>query len=258
MDRERRGIGGVTTAFLDHGIGEPLVALHGIPTSSALFIGLIPYLKGFRVLAPDLLGQGETHTPRAGRVDYSAYQAHLKAFLDEVPPPSFNLLVHDLGGVLGLSWALDNPDRVRCLTILSTTVIPSWRVGLFQAVNLICGRRGLRRALPLTLKGRHSLDPEILRLWAEPWTRRRCLRGMDHFGREHLREIRQRLPGLRKPVLLIWGQEDNIFPVHHARDLERRVPGARLVTIPGCGHWSPLDAPEEVAGQVREFCGVVS
>ena len=95
VDRKSRVIASVTTAFVDHGSGEPLVALHGIPTSSALFVGLIPYLGGFRVLAPDLLGQGETQTPNVGKLGFAAYRGHLQAFLDEAKQFELFACQHD-------------------------------------------------------------------------------------------------------------------------------------------------------------------
>jgi len=100
---------GITTCYLDAGSGEPLVALHGIPTSSALFEPLVPFLKGYRLIAPDLLGQGDTDVPGTGPLGYAAYARHLRTFLEAVPPPTFHLLVHDLGGILGLEWACDHP-----------------------------------------------------------------------------------------------------------------------------------------------------
>src|SRR5512143_2934063 len=93
--RQRRfcHAGGVRTAYLDTGSGDAVVAIHGVPTSSEMFEPLIPALDGFRVISPDLLGQGETETP-SGPLGYAQYVAHLDAFLDAVAPPRFDLVVH--------------------------------------------------------------------------------------------------------------------------------------------------------------------
>src|SRR3989304_1475975 len=121
LDRKNVLVGAVRTAYIDHGSGETIVALHGIPTSSRLFEPLAPLIPGFRLLAPDLLGQGKTAVPPRGRLGHAEYRRHLAMFLNLLAPPEFHLMVHDFGGVLGLEWAADHPDRVKTLTVLSTT-----------------------------------------------------------------------------------------------------------------------------------------
>lgn len=246
-------LNGVTTTYLDVGQGDTLVALHGIPTSSLLLAPLLPHLTNFRVIAPDLLGQGHTATPSTGPLDYAAYATHLCAFLEAVPPHQFHLLLHDLGGILGLEWAAEHVERVKSMTILSTTMTESFRVGrALYAANLILGQRVLRWGMRFTLK-RAQLETALLDEWVTPWSRRRILRGTDHFATHHLQRIRSKVEQLRVPVLIMWGKQDTIFPLPHASGLVRMFPNARLCTIERCGHWSPLDAPEEVAQYVLEF-----
>jgi pimeloyl-ACP methyl ester carboxylesterase len=76
---------------------------------------------------------------------------------------------------------------------------------------------------------------------------------LDLFAPAHLRRLRSKLRKLHAPVLLIWGGEDHIFPLSCARSIVERLPQSKLVTIPRCGHWAPLDATEEVARFVVDF-----
>lgn len=253
INRERVSIDGVSTAFLDAGRGATIVALHGVPTSSALFEPLLPHLGGYRLLAPDLLGQGGTESPANGPLDYAAYHAHLDAFLATVAPREFCLLVHDLGGVLGLEWAADHPERVRSLIVLSTTVTWSLRVEVLFGANLLFGRPLVRLAMPAALKRPRALAPSLVETWAAPWTRRRALQGLDLFARAHLTRLRAKLARLDLPSLLIWGENDDVFPLSSARAIAGRLSQSTLVTIPRCGHWSTLDAPEEVARHINDF-----
>jgi len=246
-------IGGLSTAYLDVGRGETIVALHGIPTSSALFEPLLPFLTEYRVIAPDLLGQGGTESLTTGALGHAAYAEHLSEFLELVPPPTFHLLVHDLGGVLGLEWASDHSERVKSVVILSTTVTWSWRVSLICAGNLLFGQTLLRYGMQTALKRGMALAPALVENWIQPWSRRRILRGVDHFASAHLRRLRSKLSCLRLPALVIWGEQDDIFPLAHAARIIKALPQARLVTLARCGHWSPLDAPEEVAQHMIEF-----
>jgi pimeloyl-ACP methyl ester carboxylesterase len=253
IDRKQASVAGVSTTFLDVGSGSTIVALHGVPTSSVLYEPLIPGLSGYRLVAPDLLGQGDTETPITGPLSYAAYKNHLDAFLAAIPPGDFWLLVHDLGGILGLEWAADHPERVRGIVVLSTTVTWSLRVHLIQAANLLCGRSILPFGMRWTLKSSRQIDQSTTRKWTQPWTRRRLVRGLDLFGATHLDRLRAKLGNIRAPVLLIWGVDDDIFPMWHANRITRRIPHATLVTVPRCGHWSTLDAPEQVASHMVDF-----
>ena len=247
-------LNGVATAYLDVGHGETIVALHGIPTSSLLFAPPLPHLNNYRLLAPDLLGQGQTTTPPTGPLDYSAYAKHLRRFMDAVPPQQFHFLLHDLGGVLGLEWATENVERLKSLILLSTTITESFRVGkVLYAANLIFGQSLLRWGMSFTLKRSQDLDATLREEWVKPWSRRRLLRGTDHFAGHHLRRIQASLHHIQVPVLVVWGEQDDIFPLRHATSIIQALPQAKLCTIQPCGHWSVLDAPEEIAQCVVKF-----
>jgi haloalkane dehalogenase len=246
----------IATAYLDMGRGETIVALHGIPTSSLLFAPLLPHLSNYRLIAPDLLGQGQTETPPTGQLDFSAYADHLRAFMRVVPPEHFHLLIHDLGGILGLDWATEYMERPTSLTILSTTLTGSVRAGkLLYAANLVFGRSLLQWGMQATLKRHRQLNAALLEEWARPWSRRRILRGTDHFAGHHLERIRSQLDRVRVPAVVIWGEQDDIFPLRHLSSIIRALPQATMHTIQRCGHWSPLDAPDEIAQIVVESFG---
>ena len=256
MPRRFTHVGGVRTAYLDAGSGEPIVAIHGVPTSSELFEPLLPALGEFRVMAPDLLGQGETETP-PGLLGYAQYAAHLAAFLDAVAPPRFDLVVHDLGGLLGLDWAGCHPDRVRRLVVLSTTVTATVRWAALWAaiygIELVGGAAAVRHTMVRIAKRPGAIPCDLAERWARPWTRRRVLRGLDLLAPWRLRGVAERLAAVRAPALVVWGTRDDVFPPSHAEPLLEALPGAELKLAPGAGHWSMLDAPEVVGDYLATF-----
>jgi len=249
--------GGVRTAYLDSGAGEPIVALHGIPTSSELFEPLLPWLDGFRLVAPDLLGQGETEVPRRGRLGHAEYAAHLAAFLDTVAPPTFHLMVHDFGGVLGLPWAAAHPERLRTLLVLSTTASFTLRWWVLcrwmWAAELLGGAKAIRRAIVQTLRRPGSVPAALVDRWARPWTRQRVLRGRDHFARRHLHPVTAALGRIDVPALVLWGKLDRVFPPRYGRRIAKRLPRGVSDTVAGAGHWMPIDRPEATGEAISTF-----
>jgi pimeloyl-ACP methyl ester carboxylesterase len=256
MPRQFVTAAGVRTAYLDEGTGDPVVALHGVPTSSELFEPLLPWLAGRRVIAPDLLGLGATDTP-SGSLGYERYAAHLAAFLDAVAPRRFDLVVHDLGGVLGLDWAGRNPERVRRLVVLSTTVTATVRWAalwsLIFGIELVGGSGAVAATIVRLARRPGAVPPDLATRWAQPWTRRRVVRGLDLVAPWRLAGIADRLASVRAPTLIVWGTRDSVFPVATARTLQHLLPDARVRLVPGAGHWSMLDAPEAVGHHIGTF-----
>jgi haloalkane dehalogenase len=209
------------------------------------------------VIAPDLLGQGATEVPR-GRLGYSRYAAHLAAFLDEVPPPRFDLVVHDLGGPLGLGWAVRHPERVRRLVILSTTITAKARWAALMAASfaatLAGGPAAVRRVIQLLARRPGAIPPDTAERWGRPWTRTRVLRSLDHVSPAPLVGLAAGMNALRAtPELLVWGERDEVFPPRYAEPFLAALPGAELRLVPRAGHWSMMDAPEVVGGHVAAF-----
>jgi haloalkane dehalogenase len=108
------------------GEGDPIVFLHGNPTSSYLWRNIIPHVRGLgRCIAPDLVGMGGSgpSPDRAYRfVDHARY---LDAWFDALDlRQDVTLVLHDWGSALGFHWARRNPDRVRAIAYMESIVLP--------------------------------------------------------------------------------------------------------------------------------------
>jgi haloalkane dehalogenase len=115
--------GGVKTFVREQGNGDPVLCVHGVPVSSFLYRKVLPALasRGLRAIAYDLPGLGLSDKPRSG-FDYTwtGLGAHGSALVDVLGLQSFHLIVHDIGGPVGLEIAHAFPDRILSLTILNT------------------------------------------------------------------------------------------------------------------------------------------
>jgi haloalkane dehalogenase len=113
-------------AYVDTGNGEPVVFLHGNPTSSYLWRNIIPHVEPLaRALAPDLIGMGESGKSGDGSYRFVDHARYLDAWFDAVVPnEKVILVVHDWGSALGFHWARRHPDRVEGIVYMEAIVMP--------------------------------------------------------------------------------------------------------------------------------------
>ena len=126
-------VNGKRLAYVDEGEGDPIVLLHGNPTSSYLWRNVIPELEGSgRVIVPDLIGQGDSEKlPREEGPDRYRFEVaydYLKGLLDALDVTErVTLVLHDWGSGLGFHWASQHGDRVRAIAYMEAIVRPvSW------------------------------------------------------------------------------------------------------------------------------------
>ncbi|HVF18892.1 MAG TPA: alpha/beta fold hydrolase [Mycobacteriales bacterium] len=267
---------GVRTAYLEAGPddGLPVVALHGLGATNASLLPTVWDLAAdHRVLAPDLPGHGASAAPLA-RYDAAFFSRWLTSFLDDRGIDRAVLLGNSLGGRVALEVALDAPDRVAGLALLSPAV--AFR-RLRQFVPLVRLLRPEAAALPLPMT-RGMAQRSLQRMFSRPdrltpqsyeaaagefvrvyrsrahrvafFSAMRSIYLDDAFGTEG---FWTRLPGLVPPALFVWGDRDRLVPAGFARHVVASVPHATSVVLPDCGHVPQFERPEQTHALVREF-----
>ncbi|MCL1588349.1 MAG: haloalkane dehalogenase [Actinomycetia bacterium] len=129
MTKHSIEIGGLTMAYEEVGEGDPIVFLHGNPTSSYLWRNIIPHLAdSYRCIAPDLIGMGDSDKlPDSGPDSYTfvEHRGYLDALLDSLDlGDRVALVIHDWGSGLGFDWANRNRDRVAGIAYMEAIVQP--------------------------------------------------------------------------------------------------------------------------------------
>ncbi len=129
MLKQRAEVMGRTMAYVDVGSGDPLVFLHGNPTSSFLWRDVIAELcDRYRCVAPDLIGMGDSDpvpNPGPDSYRYVEHRQYLDALLDQLDlGDRVTLVLHDWGGGLGFDWAYRNAERVAGIAYMETIVCP--------------------------------------------------------------------------------------------------------------------------------------
>jgi pimeloyl-ACP methyl ester carboxylesterase len=267
-------IHGARQAVVDEGDGdEVLLLIHGMAGSAHTWRDVLPALaKKYRVIAPDLLGHGQSSKPRT---DYSlgAFAVGLRDLLDELGVQSATVVGHSLGGGVAMQFVYQHPDYCRRLALISSGGLGpdvGWILRLLAAP-------GAELIMPVIAPGPVLRAGNAVRSWlssaglrsprgAEIWnayssfadrdTREAFLRTLrsvvDYRGqsvsalnRLNLRE------GL--PVLAIWGDRDDIIPVDHAYAALNARPDCRLEILPGVGHFAQVEQPAAVIDLIDEF-----
>ena len=138
-EKTRRMILGSEMAYVDTGpdgaAGRTVVFLHGNPTSSYLWRNIIPYAEGgARVIAPDLIGMGDSDQPEIAYT-YGDHAAHLHGLLDALDLSEVVLVLHDWGSALGFDWAEQNRDRVAGIAFMEAMLPPVMPFASFEAMG---------------------------------------------------------------------------------------------------------------------------
>jgi len=251
--------------------GQPVVFLHGIPTSPRLWRHVLSRLEAapdVRALAWEMVGYG-TSIPAGRDRDISvARQAeYLVAWMDAVGIDSAVLVGHDLGGGVAQIAAVRHPERVRGLVLMNAIAYDSWPIPSVIALQKLAP---LLERLPdaavwpimamLMTRGHDDLSRarESLRLHWQPYADAR-----DGAGRALARQVRSlrtqdtlavadALPRLDLPAALVWGAADRFQQVGYGYRLAHDL-GARLERIEGGKHFVPEDHPDRVAAAIRSL-----
>ncbi len=260
---------GLRLHYLAAGEGEPIVLLHGWPTSSLLWRNVMPTLaESHRVIALDLPGFGLSDKPLDVSYSFRYFDRVLEDAFDALDIETTGLAVHDLGGPVGLYWACQHPERLRRLAILNTLVYPefSWAVVLFIAAcrlplirSFMASPRGLRFAMRLGVADRQRLSDEAVAGVQAPFAsheaRRALLKAGGNLSPKGFREIAAKLPSLEVPVRIVYGERDRILPdvAKTMRRIQNDLPQAEVTALADCGHFLQEERPEEIGRLLADF-----
>jgi haloalkane dehalogenase len=261
---------GLRLHYLERGRGEPILLLHGWPTSSYLYRNMLDTLGGAnRAIALDLPGFGRSDKPLDASYSFRFHERILSGFLEALGIERTGLVVHDLGGPVGLYWASHNPERLSRLALLNTLVYarPSVAVVAFVAAartpglrSWLTSRRGLRFAMRLGVHDKQRLTDEAIAAYQEPFrtdqARRALLKTATGLHPGGFREIERWLPQAEMPVRIVYGKRDRILPdvARTMRKISRDLPSEPEVTVlDDCGHFLQEERPHDIAAILGKF-----
>jgi pimeloyl-ACP methyl ester carboxylesterase len=263
MSRARLDVGEV--AFVDAGDPEApaVVLLSGGLTSSYVWRQLVPMLSPFmRVIAPDLLGAGESESPEGADLGLRAHASTVRDLLDSLGVERFALAGHGRGG--GVAQLVAVEGGAAALILIDSVAFDAW-----PSKTIL----DLRERLP-------EVDEAFVRSWFETLFERgmghrerlsdadldefrRPFEGPDGVERfvrvakdldgEGLAGIEPRLAALEIPAFVLWGEDDRFLPPELAERLGDALPMASVALLPGCGHFLLEDAADTVVPLIFQW-----
>jgi haloalkane dehalogenase len=277
---ERRRIRVLDTemAYVDTGAGDPVVFLHGNPTSSYLWRNVIPHVvSAGRCLAPDLVGMGDSGEAPRGSYRFADHARYLDAWFDALGlVENVSLVMHDWGSALGFHWAHRHPARVRGLAYMEAIVRPvtweDWPEAarkIFKAMRSAAGEElvlqknvFVERILPasvlrgltereMTVYRRPYLEPGESRRPTLSWPREIPIGGEPADVVAIVDGYAQWLAGSDIPKLFVNADPGSIL-TGAQREFCRRWPHQREITAKG-SHFIQEDSPAEIGRAVAAF-----
>lgn len=264
---------GQRVAYREAGSGEVVVLIHGMAGSSDTWQAVMPQLaQRYRVIAPDLLGHGQSAKPRT---DYSlgAFAAGLRDLLDELGISRATIVGHSLGGGVAMQFIYQHPEYCQRLILVSSGGLGpdvGWILRLLAApgVKFVLPVIAPKVVLGIGNRVRSWLStvglgsPRAEQFWAaysslsDPPARAAFLRTLrsvvDYRGQSVSALSRLRLRA-EVPTLVVWGEGDRVIPVEHGYGVRALRPGSRLEVLAGLGHFPHVEAPAEFTSAIEEF-----
>jgi pimeloyl-ACP methyl ester carboxylesterase len=248
--KKSRGI-----SYRETGKGRALVLVHGIGASSASWLYQLEGLKGYRLIAWDAPGYGESDFLKPDEPQAADYAAALREFVESLLLKDVVLVASSLGGLMAGAYARLQPERVRAVLMISPAGgrggDPAFlKERLRQFDDL--GPEGLaRERSPTMLGSKAQADALELVRWSQRRVRARGYRQATHaLASGRLVEDARFFP---KPVLVVCGTEDKITPEDGCKAVAHAYPGGQYRSLPGLGHVAHLEDPGQLNPLIADF-----
>ena len=280
--KKYKSIHGKQMAYIDEGQGDPIVFLHGNPTSSYLWRNIMPYMKDKgRLIAPDLIGMGDSEKLDNSNADSYTYVEHRKylfSLLEELGvTENVTLVIHDWGSGLGFHWAHQHPDAIKGIAFMEAIVAPltNWDAfpegarELFQAFKSPAGEQlvlednvFVEEVLPNSIL-RDLSDVEMAE-YKRPflnsgedrrptltWPRQIPIAGEPADVVQIVTDYSQWLTQTDIPKLFV-SAEPGILIAGEVKDYVRSWPNITEVTVPGL-HFIQEDSPDLIGEALQSW-----
>jgi pimeloyl-ACP methyl ester carboxylesterase len=253
-------------AYHDEGEGPAVLLLHGFPASSWQWRDFLPLLAArFRVIAPDLPGAGASTPGPDVSLDLPTQASAMSELLAHLGIERTAVVAHGAGAGVAQLLALDH-GGVDALVLLNAASLDAWpSPGVALARERLSAdpadasvvRALVRGAFEVGAVQRGRLSDDVLEAYAESYVAgdgpRRLARVLDGLDGRGLAGREGELAALEAPVLILWGEDDPVYPPRVGERLNDAMPSSTLGLLPGCGHFLVEEAADTIGPMIAEY-----
>jgi len=256
----------VRIAYTDKGEGTPLILLHGIPTWSYLYHGIIDKLaQQYRVIAPDFLGHGYSDQRDLFDRSLPVQSKMVLRLMEHLELEKVHLIGHDTGGGVSLILAIHHPEKIDKLVLSNSVAYDSWPIddmlalGNPQWASKSIGEitNFLQEGYALGLSNPEQLTPTFVAGITAPYTTKEgklsLIRNAASLNTNHTVSLVSKHKNIRAKTLLLWGVNDPWQTIADGERLATEIPNAQLIRITNASHWIQQDTPETYASHILAF-----
>ncbi|PWA11967.1 alpha/beta hydrolase [Pueribacillus theae] len=258
---------GLTTHYWEVGEGEPLILIHGGGAGADAWINwrklLERYSKnGFRTIAYDLIGYGESSKPDPEnfKYDHEARAEQLISFIKALGLEKVSLIGNSLGGATSIVATLKEPDKINKLVLMGTggRRRPGETSASFKSLHSFGNERDEMRQIIRNLTNpEFEIEEEMieyrLKLANDPETSKAYSAIMKYLKEGNSFIPDEEIKKIKHKTLLVHGRNDNQVPVEKSFELEKLIENAWLYVIPHCGHWAMIERTDEFIKLTTDF-----
>ena len=239
------------------GDGEPVVMIHGLGGTSNTFTPVLAALARHRTIRFDLPGSGRSHRVE-GPLSLQLFVERALLVMQRTGVERAHVVAHSMGTIVATHLAAMEPGKVTSLTLFGALLAPSELARAAIRARAAEARKGdMQPIADALLHSSVSAETRAKRPAAAAFVRESLMRQDPEGYARSCEALAEMLPAdtsrIGCPALLVTGDEDVVAPPQAVRMMGERIPGSRVEVLRGCGHWAPVEKPEECTRLLNRF-----
>ena len=239
------------------GEGEPVVMIHGLGGTSNTFTPLLPAFARHRTIRFDLPGSGRSHRVE-GPLSLSMFVDRVRLVMQRTKIERAHVVAHSMGTIVAAHLAASEPGAVATLALFGPLLAPPEPARAAIRARAAKAREGdMQPIADALLQSSVSAETRARRPAALAFVRESLMR-QDPEGYARTCDALAAMESadtsrIECPTLLVTGDDDVVAPPQSVRMMGERIAGSRVEVLRGCGHWTPVEKPEECVGLLKRF-----
>jgi 3-oxoadipate enol-lactonase len=239
------------------GDGEPVLMIHGLGGTSNVFTPLLPAFARHRTIRFDLPGSGRSHRVE-GPLSLQLFIERTLLVMRKAEVERAHVVAHSMGTIVAAHLAAAEPGKVASLALFGPLLAPPEPARAAIRGRAAEARKGdMQPIADALLQSSVSTETRTRRLAAAAFVRESLMRQDPEGYARSCEALADMQPAdtsrIDCPTLLVTGDEDVVAPPQAVRMMGERIAGSRVEVLRGCGHWTPVEKPEECTGLLKRF-----